>query len=585
MPTEQKLMDHLFIKVDGSNVPTQAMDDLIEVTVDTSLHVPDMFTIHLHDERVKWVDEGPFGLGKEVEIAALSEEGNSSKTLFKGEITALEPDYGEGTQATLLVRGYDRSHRLHRGTHSKAYLQVTDSDLATRIAQEAGLRAQVDATTEVYDHVLQHNQTHMDFLTERAQRIGYEFFVEDKTLYFRKPSKSGSGGTLELEWGKQLKSFKPRLTLVEQVDEVIVKGWDPKNRQVIVGQASRGQAEPTTGRSQSGAQLASSAFKSARRVVVNRSVKSQTEADTMAQAVLDEISGAFVEAEGVCYGTPELRAGKFAKLSALGRQFNGTFFVTAATHIYRANAAYMTTFSIHGRRPETLHALVEQSAQPSEGRCGLGVAIALVTNNKDPEGRGRVKVKFPWLSDDVESDWARVVGLGAGADRGLYCLPEVNDEVLVAFENNDFARPYVIGGLWNGQDKPPLPIAKALENGKVSQRGFTTRAGHRLLFTDGTGKGIVLETAGGQRLTLNEEKKKVVLETASGQILTLDDSRKEISLESTATLTIKSGTNLNIEAAGRLSLKGANFSLQADAAGEVKASAALDIQGGIVKIN
>ncbi len=583
MPTEQKLMDHLFIKIDGSNLPTQVMDDLIEVTVDTSLHLPDMFTFHLHDERVKWVDEGPFGLGKEVEIVALPEEGSNKKTLFKGEITALEPDYGEGTQATLIVRGYDRSHRLHRGTHSKAYLQVTDSDLATRIAQDAGLRAQVDATTQVYDHVLQHNQTHMDFLTERAKRIGYEFFVEDKTLYFRKPSKNG--GALELEWGKQLKSFKPRLTLVEQVDEVIVKGWEPKNRQVIVGQANRGQAEPSTGQSQSGAQLASSAFKSARRVVVNRSVKTQAEADTMAQAILDEISGAFIEAEGVCYGTPELRAGKFVKLAALGRQFSGTFFVTTATHIYRADAAYVTTFGIHGRRPETLHALVEQSAQPAGERGGLGVAIALVTNNKDPESRARVKVKFPWLADDVESDWARVVGIGAGADRGWYCLPEVNDEVLVAFENGDVARPLVIGGLWNGQDKPPLPIGKALENGKVSQRGFITRAGHRLVFTDGAGKGIVLETASGHRLTLDEEKKKVVLETAGGQILTLDDAKKEIALESTANLTIKSGANLNIEATGSLSLKGQTFSLNANATGEVKASAALNIQGGIVKIN
>lgn len=254
MPTEPRLMDHLYVKVDGSDLPQEAMNDLLEVTVDTSLHLPDAFTIQLHDEGLRWVDEGPFGLGKEVEISAQPEEGGASRVLIKGEITAIEPDFGEGTLATLLVRGYDKSHRLHRGTQTKAFQQVTDSDLATRIAQDAGLQAQVDATTEVYKHVLQHNQTNTEFLSERARRIGYEFYVQDRTLHFQRPARGGDA--LELEWGRELRSFRPRLSLVEQVDEVVVKGWDPKTRQVISGQAGRGQAEPQTGEQQSGSQLA-----------------------------------------------------------------------------------------------------------------------------------------------------------------------------------------------------------------------------------------------------------------------------------------------------------------------------------------
>lgn len=583
MPTQQKLMDHLYIKVDGNNLPIAVMDDLLEVTVENSLHLPHMFTIHVHDEKLDWLNDGPFKLGKEVEIAAVEEESGTSHVLIKGEITALEPDFGEGTQATLLVRGYDRSHRLHRGTYSKAYLQVTDSDLASRIAKEADLKANVDSTSEVYDHVLQYNQTHMEFLSERARRIGYEFFVQDRTLHFRKPSKNGE--MLELEWGHQLKTFRPRLTLVEQVDEVIVKGWDAKARQAIVGQASKGQTEPETGQKQSGGAMASSAFKSAKRVVVNRHVNSQAEATQLAQAILDQISGAFIEAEGTCFGLPKLRAGTFVKLSALGRQFSGTYFVTNALHIYRADAGYSTHFSIHGRRPETLSALIDHSSQGGDGNPSIGTTVGLVTNNKDPEGRGRVKVKFPWLSDQVESDWARVVGVGAGPERGLYCLPEVNDEVLVAFEHGDRGRPYVLGGLWNGQDKPPLPIDKALENGKVSRRIFQTRAGHKLTFIDGREKGILVETGGGHRLTFADEKKLVLLETAGGQVLSLDDSKNEVTLSSKANLTIKSGANLTIEAGAGLSLKGKTFSVNADATGEVKAGAILTVKGSLVQIN
>jgi len=574
-------MDHLYMKVDGTDLAAEAMNDLLEVTVDTSLHLPDAFTIHLHDEALKWVDEGPFGLGKEVEISAQPESGGSSRLLFKGEITAVEPDFGEGTQATLLVRGYDRSHRLHRGTHSQAHLQVTDSDLASRIAQEAGLRAQVDATSEVYDHVVQCNQTHMEFLSQRAQRIGYEFFVLDRTLHFKRPAASGS--TLELEWGRELRSFKPRLTLVEQVDEVIVKGWDRKARQAITGQATRGQAEPQTGESQSGSQLASAAFSSARRAVVNCPVRSQAEADTLAQAVCDEISGAFIEAEGLCYGQPELRAGKSVRLTSLGRRFSGTYLVTAATHIYRADSGYVTAFSIHGRRPETLHALLETASSPA--RAQPGAVIGIVTNNNDPEDWGRVKLKFPWLSDEVESDWAGLVGPGAGPDRGFYWLPEINDEVLVVFEHGDINKPYVIGGLWNGQDKPPLPASQALASGQVHKRILMTRDGHKLTLTDGDDAGLILETAGGHRLTLADQQKKIVVETSGGLTLTMDDSQNQVQLQSGGNIALKSNANLTIEAAGSLELKGQTFSLNGNVSGEVKAGANLTVQGALVKIN
>ncbi|MDI7276951.1 MAG: phage baseplate assembly protein V, partial [Anaerolineae bacterium] len=162
---------------------------------------------------------------------------------------------------------------------------------------------------------------------------------------------------------------------------------------------------------------------------------------------------------------------------------------------------------------------------------------------------------------------------------------QVNDEVLVIFEQGDVNRPYVIGGLWNGQDKPPLPNSQALANGEVHQRAFTTRAGHKLIFTDGSGAGIVVETAGGHRLTLADEDKKVALETAGGVTLVMDDASSEISIESNGNLTIKSGANLTLEATGNLELKGQMFSLQANATGEVNGGGMLTVKGNMVMIN
>jgi len=583
MPAETKLMDHLFIKVDGSDLDTAVMDDILEVTVDSSLQYPDMMVIQVHDESLKWMSEGPFQLGKEVAISAQPEEGGQSQTLFKGEITSLEPEFNEGTQAVLVVRGYDRSHRLHRGTHSQVFLQMTDSDLASRIAQDAGLRAQVDSTSEVYASVLQHNQTHMEFLTERARRIGYELYVEDSTLHFKKPTNHGQ--TLELEWGKQLRTFKPRLTLIEQVDEVIVRGWDPKNRQVIVGKATRGAAEPQIGEQKSGAQLASAAFSSAKRVVVDQVVSSQAEADTLAQAQLDEISGAWLEADGVCYGQPALVAGKQVQLSSLGSRFSGKYFVTGATHVYRADSGYTTNFTIHGRRPDGVLSLIEDTFNAPRRGEGINSTIGIVTNNNDPESMGRVKVKFPMLAGDVESHWIRIVAPGAGNKRGFFCLPEVDDEVLVIFMNGDPNLPLILGGIWNGKDIPPLDSSDAVENGKVHQRVFKTREGHTITFIDGKKSGVEIQTKGGHKLTLEDEQKRATLVTASGQKLILDDSGSKVTIESTGDLNVKAGGNLKLEATGNLTLKGQAFSISANASGEVKSSGTLTVQGSLVKIN
>jgi uncharacterized protein involved in type VI secretion and phage assembly len=211
--------------------------------------------------------------------------------------------------------------------------------------------------------------------------------------------------------------------------------------------------------------------------------------------------------------------------------------------------------------------------------------VAIVTNNKDPDDRGRVKVKFPWLSEDVESDWCRMLGVGGGPETGIYWLPEVNDEVLVGFENGDIGRPVVLGGLWNGEDKPPAPIDQVVKNGKVHQRIWKTRGGHVLKFVDESEVGVFLETSGGHKLILDDDGGEIRAETPGGQVIVLDDNRSTVSVESGGDFTLKSGGNLTIEAGAMLELKGQTFNLNANAAGEVKAGATLQVQGSLVKIN
>lgn len=201
----------------------------------------------------------------------------------------------------------------------------------------------------------------------------------------------------------------------------------------------------------------------------------------------------------------------------------------------------------------------------TQSSCNYGVGPGIVTNNQDPEGMGRVKVRLPWLGNQDESHWARVVTPMAGRDRGLYLLPEVDDEVLVAFEHGspDFA--FVLGSLWNGKDKPP----ESNSNGTNDRRTLKSRSGHiislddtsgaeKIEITDGSGKHRVVIDTSGNMITI--EAQGDVKISGSGGKMTL--SAQEIVISADTSVAIKAGTT-----------------------GEFKANAHLDLKGGIVNIN
>lgn len=179
-----------------------------------------------------------------------------------------------------------------------------------------------------------------------------------------------------------------------------------------------------------------------------------------------------------------------------------------------------------------------------------GVTTGVVTDNADPAGLGRVKVKFPWLGERSESFWARLATPMAGGERGFYCLPEVDDEVLVAFERGRVDHPYVLGALWNGKSKPP----ESNEDGKNNRRVFRSRSGSVIRFddTDGAEK-ITIEDAGGHSsITIDAAGKSIEIAT-SGK---LKLHGKEIEITSDAGLKIEASAQMDISANANLAIKG-----------------------------
>ncbi len=559
MPEPLALASQITIKVDGTELDPEVMTRLLSVTVDQHASLPDMFTIRLQDPDLQLIDTGPLDLTKEVEISAET-AGGERVVLIKGEITALEPEFQEGMIARLVVRGYDRSHRLFREMKSRTHVNKKDSDLAQEIAREAGLRADIETTTAVYNHIFQHNQSDLAFLQARARRIGFECYVQEDTLVFRSPSNDGNG--VRLTWGRDLLSFTPRMNLAEQVDEVIVRGWDVGRKSAVIGRAQRGGLYPRIGESKDGATWARD-FGTGKHVIVDAGVGSQAEADRLAEARLNEISGAFVVAEGVALRRPDIRAGRAVTLEALGDRFSGTYLVTSARHLYTAEGL-RTHFSVRGLRWGQLSEALSGGAR--EPRYG-GVVIGIVTNTDDPQHWGRVKLKFPWMTDDAESAWARVLGIGAGPDAGLYVLPEVGDEVLVAFEHGGFGQPVVLGGLWNGQDAPP-PEVPSSGNERPLVRTWHSRTGHRITMYDDADNKVEIITQGGHQIILDDANREITITSRGGLKITMEDSGGKITVEgnelqikANGSLKIEAGANMDIQASGQVNIKGAMINL------------------------
>jgi uncharacterized protein involved in type VI secretion and phage assembly len=210
---------------------------------------------------------------------------------------------------------------------------------------------------------------------------------------------------------------------------------------------------------------------------------------------------------------------------------------------------------------EVLRALL---APPDNSGRFFGVVVGIVTNNQDPENMHRIKVRFPWLSQDHESNWARVATPMAGNDRGVYFLPEVDDEVLVAFEHGCVEHPYVLGSLWNGKDAPP----ESNEGGENNHRTLKSRSGHVVRLNDRAGNETVeiIDKSGRNKFVISTADNSITIE-AQGDITIKSASGKltltanGIEIKSQAGVTVQAAQSMDLKASAQIIVKGAMINL------------------------
>jgi phage protein D len=528
------------VLVDGREIEPQLALRVHEVRVVSYLRLPDLCTLSLsfpkgREGEDEPLDAHPFQIGKPLEIRLGGREQLATTSLFKGEIVTLEPEFASG-RVELLVRGLDRSHILMRSRRVRTFQNQTSSDIVEKIVSEAGLSAACDASGEPHEFVQQDNETDWDFIWRLADRIGFEFVVEDQVAKFRKP---GEAEAVELEWPKTLRSFSPRLTAVQQVSEVSLLAQDPMTKEAIDVSASSSQQIAHIGVDR--AQV-TNAFAGDRVHIATEPVKSEAEGEALAQALLDRLANGYVAAEGVCDGNPAIRAGASVRVSGVGQTFSGTYPISAATHILTGGSTYDTRFA--NSASHTLLGAVRREQAGVPPSFGSQLVLGIVTNNDDPESLGRVRVRYPALAPSAEGAWARVATPSAGGERGLLMLPVAGEEVLVGFEHDDTTRPYVLGSLFNGRDTPGEDLLQG-QDGSFALKSDTNAYAE-------SGKDLKLKSGGDWSAEIEGRASLTATQPfqIEGQNVVIT-GQTEVAIEGSATLTLTcGGTQIQLSSAG-----------------------------------
>jgi phage protein D len=606
----QQVSSGFAITIDGSPLAADIEQLLVEAYVDDNRNLPDMFVLRFRDANRLVLSKAAVKIGSKVKMAVTSTDSQVPAPLISGEVTALEADV-DATGTYTIVRGYDLSHRLFRGQHAETYTQATASDVAVKVARRAGLTiGNVQSTSTVFDTVSQGGVSDWDFLSGLAKEIGYEVAVRDDKFEFCPPQPASvaptaggsNGNPLVLVLGTDLLRVRSSVTSAEQVKETQVRGWDTAQKKAIIGTAPAG----TTNAELTGIGPADLAhvFGDPTYVATEIPYRLQAEVDVAAQAMAEQIGSAFAELDAVTRGNPQVRAGTAVSIDNIGPPFDGKYTVSTSRHHFDQAAGYVTQFAVTGRQQRSLFGLASAWRGGQSGRRLVGTVVALVSDVHDPEGLGRVKVTYPWLADNYVSDWARTVQTGAGKDRGFLVVPEVGDEVLVTFEHGDERFPYVIGGIYNGVDKPETGPIDLIDSGsgEINRRSFVSRRGHRLDFLDQDGKkeGVTIRTgddkvqllldATGTKVTVHsdgtvlvEAKQGVTIDAATS---TVELKGGDIKLTGQNGVTIDGGGGpVKVTAGSDLSLTGVAAKLEGTAQTEVKGGASCSISAALVRIN
>ncbi|MFD0366887.1 VgrG-related protein [Streptomyces sp. NPDC127114] len=496
---------------------------LVSCVVDENVGLPDTAVLTFRDPDHELLQATGITIGTPLRVSVVTVKGQARERLFGGEVTALEIDR-DRTGSFTVVRAYSKAHRLQRGRKVVAYRNMTASAIVRKVAAGAGLAVgKVEAAPVTYRQLSQANVSDWEFLQYLAGESGAHVRVDDKgVLQFTKPVKAAGAPApstsavrdpMVLEYGRNLLALRAALSAADGAAKVRVRGWDTTTKRPLLAEKPAVVSDTVVPGMRP---QAAAVFGAPVVTVADTPYRTQAETAAVADATAAQVSAGFGELEALAEGNPMLRAGRPVALGNVGQAFSGRYTATAVQHVLEPHGGYRTTVWVSAGADRSLTGLVTGADAPGRGARMPGLAIGIVTDVREPNGsqRGAVRLTFPWLDDTYVTDWVRTVQWG-GKGGGGVVSPEVNDEVLVGFEQGLLDSPYVIGGLYNGVDQPSphdVPLVDRT-SGKVNRRSVVSRSGHRVELLDAPAPG-----PSGLRLVTGDERLEVRMDDRRDRI-------------------------------------------------------------------
>lgn len=576
------------------NGADQSVLPIIAVSVHQALNRIPWAQIILQDGNMP-EGEAPLSDGALFEPGALivikAGYGDAETSIFSGVVVRHSFKIQGHNDSRLIVECRHQASKLTLGRHSAIYLKQTDSAIMQSLISKAGLSAQVKSTSVNHGELVQYHCSDWDFILARAEAMGMLVHVDEAKICIEPPKVDGAA-VLTLRWGSNLFDLSADMDARSQWSAVQARSWDPAQQSVLLS----AQAKPQTLNQQgnlSSAKLAKVASPSTYQLQ-SSAPQSKDVLDAWAKGVQLRAGLARLRGQLRFQGSAVAKPGVLIKLEGVGTRFNGEVYVSAVRHEIRdgnwlTEAEFGLDPSAHMSRPEVI-APPNGGLLPGVGGLHIGTVLAL---SDDPDAQHRIKIKLPALQTETDGVWARLMQFHASNGFGAFFIPEVNDEVIVGFFNEDPSHPVVLGSLYSSSHTPPFALST--EN---NTKALVTRSLHKIEF-DEKDKIITITTPGTNKIVLDDKDKSILISDQNSNHIKLSADGMElktaknlkfqaqggISLEATGAIQITSkadvkvaGLNVSCEAQVGIVAKGS-------ATAELSASGQTTVKGAMVMIN
>lgn len=512
--------------------------------------------------------------GNEIEIMAGYH--GLEDPIFKGIITKHSIKAKAETSSVLIIEMKDESVKMTIGRKSKYFEEVTDSDIIEDLISEYGLDSDVEVTDVTHAEMVQHHATDWDFMIVRAEVNGKLIFVDDGLITVKAPDPSVEP-ILELAYGHNVYEFEAGMDARDQYTAVKTISWDSSTQDILEGEGEDPGIDEQGNLSASDLAdvvgLEEYSMRHSGRVADDE-LKSWADAKFLRSRL------AKVRGKVKIQGFSDIKPGDVISLMGFGDRFNGVAFVSSIGHRYASHTNWFTEIEFGLCQDWFIGKYDDLQDKSASGLLPAisGLQIGIVTQiHEDPDGEERIRVRLPIIDKEHDGVWARLATLDAGDSRGSIFTPEVEDEVIVGFLNDDPRDPVVLGMMHSSSK--PSPITATEDN---NEKGFITRGEIKLLFDDDLGS-VTIETPNGNKLIISDDE---------GSINITDENDNKIELTSDG-VTIESAADMNIKASGDINLEGANinvtansqFKAEGSSGAEVSSSGQTVIKGSLVGIN